>query len=202
MLTFDPEAHQYFWQGKPVVNVTRVIGDLIDLSGIPADTLETARQQGVAIHSMVELDCKDDLDVETLPEWMRGHHEAWRKFRADTGFELLASERRLYHPKIGYAGTLDLAGVMPNLRTSRFPAIVDVKRSLYADPAAGVQTAAYEDAWNATEPIAHRARERYGLQLRANGTYRLHQFGDASDFNVFLACLTTYRWKEKHGKPL
>lgn len=193
MLTFDEQRHAYEWDGKPVPHVTGVIGFLTDYSRIPPDALERARQQGVAVHRMVELDCRDDLDVESLPEWMAGYYAAWRKFVAETGFRMLLSEQRVYHAKLGYAGTLDLCGVMERIDSA--PAIIDIKRSLYAGPAIGLQLAAYQDALTEIK-----ATRRYALQLQESGTYRLTEFKDRSDLATFLACLTIYRWRERHGK--
>jgi hypothetical protein len=202
MLTFDEAAHMYHWDGKPVPNVTRIIAPLTDYSHIPAEALERARQQGQHVHKMVELDCKNDLDFANLPEWMRGHYAAWRLFVDETGFQCFSSEHKVYHPRLGYAGTLDLAGLMPKLKTSKKPAVIDVKRSFYAGPAIGLQTVAYAEAWNLSRAAGlaenPKLEERYALQLNANGTYRLQPFVDRDDSAAFLACLQQLRWKEKH----
>lgn len=202
MLTFDPVAHQYFWNGQPVVNVTRVLGPLTDYSHIPPDVLERAREQGVAVHKMVELDCKNDLDVEGLPEWMRGHYNAWRQFKADTDFECWDSEAKIYHEGLGYAGTPDLVGIMRNSPGSGAD-LLDVKRSFYGGPVIGLQMAAYAEAWNRkngkTAPL--KITRRFALRLDGDGKYRLLPFEDRNDFAVFTAQLALYRWKEKYGKP-
>lgn len=199
MLTFDPAAHEYRWNGAVIPHVTGIIAHLTSYDRVPPDVLERARQQGQAVHKMVELDCKDDLDIDTLPAWLRGHHDAWNRFKGETGFKPWASEQYLYHPRMGYAGTLDLAGNMPKLAGSK-PAIIDVKRSFFAGPAIGLQTAAYLDAWNANFP-EHKLAQRYALRLDANGKYRLELYEDRDDHAAFLACLQQLRWKEKHYGP-
>src|SRR3990167_4906978 len=105
MLTFDAVAHHYFWNGVRVPNVTTILAPLTDYSKIPRDQLERARQQGVAVHKMVELDCKNDL--ADVPEWMAGHYSAWLSFKSETGFECWDSERQIFHQGMAYAGTLD-----------------------------------------------------------------------------------------------
>lgn len=197
MLEFNEERHEYRWAGKPVPNVTRIISPLTDYSHIPADALERARQQGQHVHKMAELHFKGDLDEATLPEWMRGHHAALLRFIDETGCECLGAERKVYHRTLGYAGTLDLACIMPKLRTSRKPAVVDIKRSFYAGPAIGLQTVAYVDAENTAKELPS-LDERYALQLNPNGTYRLQPYMDRDDRAAFLACLQQLRWKEKH----
>lgn len=193
MLTFNEERHEYHFAGKRVPSVTQVLAPLHSFERIQADVLEVARQEGQALHAMVELDIKGDLDVEELPEWMHGKYKAWLKFREDTGFEMWASEERVYHPTFMFAGTLDLAGAMPKLKGVNGGAIIDVKRSFYAIPSLGYQTSAYEAARNASAPSDARTRHRFGLRLDDNGQYRLHRCADANDFTVFLACLTLLR---------
>lgn len=199
MLSFDPASHTYNWEGAVVPHVTGIIAPLTNYDRIPREALERARQQGVAVHKMVELDMKDDLDLEHLPAWLNGCWRAWCRFKDETGFQCLASEQKVYHRRLGYAGTLDLVGVMPNLRRSKKAAVIDVKRSFYAGPAIGLQTAGYLEAWNERERVGDaRAHERYALVLYPAGTYRLEPFEDRDDTVAFLACLQQFRWKEKH----
>lgn len=197
MLSFDAATHTYRFNGAVVPNVTKILAPMVDLSMVPADALENARQEGVAIHRMVELDCKGDLDVASLPEWMKPRHAAWCKFKEDSGVEVWAAEEKIYHP-MGYAGTPDIIGCLPKFKRQA-PAVIDVKRSLFAGPAIGLQTAAYREAWNRKHKDM-KAENRYALQLRENGTYRLEPYDDPDDWTAFLALLTTYRWRQKHGR--
>jgi hypothetical protein len=196
MLSFEEGAHLYRWDGKPVPNVTRIIAPLTDYSRIPPERLERARQEGQHIHKMVELHFRDDLQVDFLPPWMRGHYAALLRFVEETGYENYAAERRLYHRTMGYAGTMDLAGQMHRLKRAR-PAVIDVKRSLYAGPAIGLQDAGYLDASNSEKELP-RLDHRYALVLRADGSYRLEPYEDRDDHAAFLACLQQLRWREKH----
>lgn len=197
MLTFDRATHTYAWDGRPVPNVTRIIAPLVDLSMIPPGTLENARQEGVAIHKMVELDAKGDLDVDTLPDWLRGRFSAWCRFKEDTGFELVASESKMYHRTLCYAGTPDLFCLLPKLKHFNKGLVnVDVKRSLFGGPSIGLQTAGYAEIKN--REGGDRVRHRAALVLSDSGTYRLTPFEDPEDWTAFLACLQQLRWKEKH----
>ena len=107
MLTFNEERHEYQWDGVVVPSVTQTLKGLTDYSHIQPDALERARQEGRAVHYMVECACKG-IEVD-LPEWMTGHWQAWQRFVAETGFECWASEQRGYHGLYRYAGTMDLA---------------------------------------------------------------------------------------------
>lgn len=180
-----------------VPHVTGILSGLTDYSRIPPETLKKAQDEGIAIHKMVELDCKGDL--ESVPEWLGGRFKAWQRFKEETGFACWFSEKRGFHPRQRYAGTLDLAGELTKLPKVKWPALVDVKRSLYAGPAIGLQTAGYVEA------IKHETGMpqnwlRFALVLNDSGTYRLTEFADPTDPSVFLAQLVTFHWRQKHGK--
>lgn len=186
-LIFREEDHSYWVAGKRVVNVTRVLADLTDFSRIDPETLERARQEGLAAHRMVELDCAAELDVDALPDWLLPRFAAWRRFLKETGFKVIDSERRLYHPKYGYAGTSDLLGWMDDRLT-----LIDIKRSLYAGRVIGLQLAGYALL---REQSKERVRRRYALLLNENGNYRMEEFNDPNDATVFMSALILYKWK-------
>lgn len=193
MLTFDEATHTYYWHGQMAPNVTRVLSKLTDYSHIPADTLARAQAEGTAVHRMADLYCRNDLD--DVPEWMAGHFEAWKRFLRESRFEVWASESRLWHPKLCYAGTTDLVGMFRDGDFAGEPSIIDIKRSFYAGRVIGFQLAAYQHAWNDSlkQGDSRKVSGRYALQLRPDGTYRLRPFTEKSDFNTFLACLTLWR---------
>lgn len=205
MLTFDESSHTYRWHGSPVPNVTRVLGPLTDYGMVKPEVLETARQKGVAVHKMVELWAKDDLEVSTLPEWMQPVLVQWLKFVEDTGLVVLASEKKVFHPMLAYAGTFDLRVTM---RSKSGQGIVDIKRSFLAGDVIGLQTAAYAEAENVCNPQTvrdNRIAWRGALKLREDGSYRYQPYADPSDFSVFTTALIHYKtgqilnqWKEQH----
>lgn len=196
MLTFRASDHTYHVDGRQVVNVTRVLEPFYDLSMVPADTLERARQEGVDIHRMAELHVKDDLDESTLPEWLLPRLAALKKFIAETGFEVLGSEQAMYHPTYRFAGTADLFGTMrvPAGRAERrVVACVDLKRSFLAGKVIGLQLAGYQLLWEYASTA--KVERRIALRLDANGEYRCEVFSSPDDRTVFLAALTVHRWK-------
>lgn len=201
MLTFDEPKHEYRWNGAVVPHVTGVIAPFVNYSMVPRDTLELARQKGQHVHHMVELHAQGKLDEDALPDWMRPILAQWLKFVADTGFIVLATERRVYHPQYQYAGTLDLRGIMRNHAKYRGHGILDIKRSFMAGPITGLQTAAYAEAddLNPNPPGWHeRVAWRGALKLNENGPYRFEPFEKKSDFSEFLVCLTYARLQEKY----
>jgi hypothetical protein len=201
MLSFDEVEHAYHWCGVRVPNVTSVISPLADYSMIPAEILENARAEGVQIHKMIELDAKQDLDIDALPDWIRTYFNAWQQFKDDSGFEMVSSEFRMYHPTHQYAGTCDLVARLPKLKKANTGlCLIDVKRSLYAGPVIGLQLAAYADAWDQSQGLDGRIKHRFAFQPRKDGSYRLEEFNDPTDRMTFNALLTVQKWKSKHAK--
>ena len=192
MLTFEEKDHVYRWDNSVVPSVTQILKPLINFDHIQPDVLDIARQRGVAVHRMIELDCKGDLDEDGLPDWMRPALVNWRKFVAESGFQLIESEYRVFHPHYKYAGTLDLFG-----RMDECSAFIDVKRSFAAGPVIGLQLAAYHEAYCAQEKVG-KAAKRYALKLSEKGPYRLEPYTDKADFGVFLSLLTIHQWKGRH----
>lgn len=210
MLTFNAAEHRYFWNGEPVPNVTRIIAPLIDLSMIPVDTLERARQEGVEIHRMANLHFEGRLNVDAMHQtekqrWLVPHYKALLQFEAETGFECWQSEKLLYHHGLRFAGTTDNIGLLTHLKDVKGPAVIDVKRSLYGGPATGLQLAAYRKGWNDGDGKSRDLKipetNRFALELRKNGAYRLTRFDDPDDEVAFISCLHQLRWKErKYGR--
>lgn len=196
VLSFEPSSHRYFWDGQHVPGVTSILSSVVDYSRIPAGVLERARQEGTAIHKMIELYEADDLDDEALPDWLRPRFCAYLQFLSDTRFQVHNSERKVFHRVHKYAGQLDLDGELKDEM-----AIIDIKRSLFAGPAIGLQTAAYQEAENdrrKREKLPKITR-RYALQLKDDGSYKLEPYTDPQDFATFLALLTLQRWRQKNG---
>lgn len=192
MLTFDPGPHVYRLDGRVIPHVTGVLSILSDFSMVKPDVLENARQKGVAVHKLVEMRAQG-IDC-TLPAWMQRVDDYWKQFCAETGFKLIASEQRVFHPKYQYAGTLDLVCELPGTN-NKGAGIIDVKRSFMSGRAIGLQTAAYQHAYEAGGGT--KINWRAALRLREDGPYRLAPYNEQGDFSQFIACLAVARIKEQ-----
>lgn len=192
-LLFDPVEHVYTVAGKRVPSVTQILSPLVDYSMVPRETLERARQLGQAVHRMSELYDLDDLDMDNLADELRPYLTAWIRFRAETGFVPETIEKRLFHPSLRFAGTPDRSGLIGRRR-----AVIDIKKMLTLGPVIGLQLAAYRELF---EKHGTPVEDRYGLGLRADGTYRLVPYTDKGDWPAFLSLLTIRNWKEKNGYP-
>jgi hypothetical protein len=200
VLSFDELSHEYRWNGVRVPNVTSVLKPLSDYSNISPAVLENAREEGVQIHKMIELDLKGDLDIESLPEWIEPYWRAWHQFKVHSGLRLIASEHRMCHPSLQYAGTCDIVASMPKFKNlNQNFCVIDIKRSLFGGPVIGLQLAAYADLWNAQKPT-QRIKHRFAFQPRKDGTYRLEEFSDPADLMTFQALLVVHKWRLKNAK--
>lgn len=194
-LTFVEETHEYFVEGKRVPSVTQVLSGLVDYSRIDSQVLEEAKQRGHHVHRMIEYWAAGVLDVSGLPDWMKPAYENWMQFVSDSGFELIASEKRVYHKVLRYAGTLDLRGKMRKFGDVH--GVLDLKRSLLAGPVIGLQLAGYQMAEN-LQP-GPRVEWRAALRLNEKQRYKLEMYDDPADQAVFIAMLTLRNFKAKHG---
>jgi hypothetical protein len=193
-LRFDPEAHEYRFDGEVVPSVTQVLAPIVDYSAVPAFMLNYAADRGTQAHYACELYDADELDEESLDERLVPYVEAWKAFRAESGFTIEHSEQRLYHPRYRYAGTCDRVGILNGRRT-----VLEIKTTATLLPATAVQCAAYQAAFNETAPAAMRAKGCVAVHLRPDGSYRLERYEDTREhFAAFVALLTLKNWRAKY----
>ena len=121
--------------------------------------------------------------------------DGWRRFLADTGFDVHAVEERACSRRHRYAGTIDRLGMLNGERC-----VIDIKTTATLNPQVGVQLAAYQVATNEGRPRADHYRKRFACQLRRDGSYRLEQYREAADWSVFLALLTLHNWRLRFRK--
>lgn len=182
-ITFDEETHTYTdARGRVVPGVTGIIRacGLMDTQW----SNEWYMQRGLAVHRAVELDEKGDLDEASLDPLVVPYLDAWRRWRADSGYVSTAQELRIYHPVYRYAGTLDQTGIL-NGQTC----LVDIKTGAY-QPWWALQTAAYN--------AVAKCRYRYSLELHGDRKYKLVQHKKTTDLQAFLACLTVFNLRNEY----
>lgn len=189
---FDKQTHTYKLNGRRIPSVTQVLAPLEDFSRVPHDVLEAARLFGQHVHEACDLFNRGELDWLSLDPALVPYVESWRKFINDTGAVVIASEMRLVHPTLGYAGTPDVILAWGN-RT----VLPDLKSTATVPHTVGAQTAAYAKAYQSM--VGGREPDRYCIQLGADGKYKLHPRRDPADWSLFLSCLNIFKFKEKHN---
>ena len=183
-IVFNNEGHIYTVDGKIIPSVTTIIKEcgLIDTTWFN----DTATTRGTYVHQATELLDRDDLDEASLDPVLVPYVDVYKRFKDETGFCINDIEKIVYNSTYGYIGTLDRTGRFPN---DKINSIIDIKTG---QPARwhGVQLAAYALCFGSE------IFNRYGLYLHDTGTYRLERFKDRQDMNVWMACLTLYKWRQ------
>ena len=185
MLEFDPVNHEYKLDGQILMSVTQIIKDagLIEFSDkIRPEVLERASLRGREVHSACAFRASDDFDWGGVKPSVRGYVRAFDKFLAETNFKIESAELPRYHRIYKFAGTPDLTGFIGNRRI-----IIDLKTY---EPAewTGLQLSGYEE-------LLENPAERWAVWLKEDGSYRLKEFKNPSDRDVFLSCLSVANWK-------
>ncbi|WP_284459710.1 PD-(D/E)XK nuclease family protein [Cupriavidus campinensis] len=190
-LLFDEASHTYTADGVVIPSVTQILAPLNDLSFIKPDVLQYKRELGTAVHKATELYDQGELDEATVPAVVQPYLDGWIRLRAELSFEILGMEERVFHPAHRYAGTYDRLVLLDGKRC-----IWDLKTGGMF-PSYGPQTAAYKNA--VEKASGKRVEGRFTVELRDDGTYRLHEMSDPEDWPVFLGCLALHRFKNKHA---
>jgi len=188
MITFDAERHRYTDNGVNIPSVTTILGavGLPNLSMVGKEDLKRAAERGTAVHSATEFDDEGELDESSLSEEISMYLEGYRRFKSESGFEIIEIEKRIYHPVLKYAGTLDRYGILNGKRV-----VLDIKSGVFDPLSVGPQTAAYAEAYTDLKCY------RYALQLKDDGTYKLHKLTNSNDFNIFLSALNIWKWRNQ-----
>jgi hypothetical protein len=182
-----------------VPSVTQVLSDLSIYTRMDPVLVRDARDRGRAVHLAVQLHNENDLDESSVDPSIAGYLRGWRRFCKDYDYEPIANEEIVFSERWGYAGKLDTLGRWKQPGRRRPMVVIDVKTGA-ADPVHGPQTAAY------LEPLKARGRvagpempQRAVVRVRANGLYDVDLFHDPADWSTFLAALTCFKFKERHG---
>lgn len=196
---FDADRHLYFNDaGELVPNVTRMIAalGLVDTSHFTKE----ARDRGTHVHYAVHLYLRGVLDEETIhPPW-RGHVDAAIKFVQDSGADRskIETEVRVHDQVLGVCGTAD--AFLPLFGSD---SVADWKSGVVGRTT-GIQTALYDIA---RPLLSGRRRRRFGVQLRADGKYRMVDIdremdptgADYHEGRAMVALYRRYIWeREKH----
>ena len=193
-LRFDPAEHRYWLGERELPSVTRIIAPLVSFDGIPESVLTFAAERGRAVHRATELWDDDDLDIESLDPALLGYLTAWQRFRRETGAVILQSERPRGSAALGFAGTPDRVAQLPTLGDRVW--LLDIKTALTLHDWMGVQLAGYKLL---VEGAGGTTVDAVGVvQLRANGTYVLMEYGAPDDARCFLGLLAVHHWRSKH----
>jgi hypothetical protein len=184
---FDPIAHQYFIDDRPVVSVTQTLQEVFSLKYWHAT--DWHRDRGTVIHACAALIARG-VPFEFDPQ-VKGQIEACYKFFADMKPEVLEVEQQLFSERYHFGGTLDL-----RCKIGGKEFIIDWKSSVCE--MGEVQIGGY---------AIERPTAKWGMvvALKEDGRYRAGTpFKLDRARNEFLSVLTVYnikrRWKLLESK--
>lgn len=195
ILTFNADRHEYLLRGELVPSVTRILKPITEheYRCVDRSVMETAAHLGRAVHSLINLDIRGELDEDALSEPLRPYLAAWRDFQAKSGFEALLTEQYVYSEKYKFAGTLDLFGTLNGKR-----ALIDAKRTAAVPRSAGPQTAGYLIGLQESGGLRTDVNvDRFALHFTKDAKWKLIPLNDRNDQRVFLSALTLYNYLEK-----
>ena len=201
-LVFRESDHSYHLDGRELPGITRVLRD-VGIGDLDVDdpVIAYAAERGKAVHEATALDDRGELDEASVDPVVRPYLDAWRRFRGESGFRPIPSliEVPLARSDLGFAGTPDRCGWL-----GQIPIVLEIKATSQLHRRVGLQLGAQQMlAWTTEEfgAVVPNAIRRFSVRLcpDENPPYRLQEFKDPEDRNVFLAALRVEQWKRKEG---
>lgn len=192
-ITFISNPHSYFVDGKEKIYPSKVLKDLNlckSYSGVDPEVVANAGRRGTAIHKVLELHVKGEIDQYEIAEEVKPYYEAFKAFLEKEKFEPIkeCAEIKMYSGLHDYCTTIDIVGILQGRI-----GIIDYKSSATFDRAVELQTAAQEIAyneWHKEDPVV----ARYSLQLLKTGKYRLREHTNVSPYK-WLYALKLWKWR-------
>ena len=163
-LTFNEFNHTYWLDELVIPSVTTLMKPLSDdfYRAVDTEVLEKAAKRGTAIHNAVENFAQ--FGIEDIPPAYGGYFQAFRTWWELRKPEVLATECRVYHKILRYAGTADLICVIGGRVT-----LVDYKSSAQVNSKlCAVQLEGYDRAF---ESHGVKIDDRMILHLSRDGKY-------------------------------
>jgi hypothetical protein len=175
------EDHRYIDTdtGRVYPSVTQTIRDAGLMGYMPED--DWYLERGTAVHAATALWDRGELDEDTVDPAVAPYLDAWKRYRADMRDPDigLMIEQIVYDPIVGYAGTMDRAGI-------------DIKTGTSC-PWHIVQCAAYHYAC----PI--RPPQWQSVYLSDDGKYKVQVYKPSelfAAFKIFSAALQLNQWRK------
>src|SRR3990167_7185404 len=137
-LEFEAEGHRYWLEyedgtTEDIPSVSDILKPLENYSMADAELLDRACEYGTNIHKAIELWLTGVIDEDSLDDGLKkplAGFKGWFRPYTMSNAQFEVEERR-YHPKLKYAGTIDLHiadEALIDYKTRKFNAIVDPVR--------------------------------------------------------------------------
>lgn len=189
-LALDEASHVYTLGERVLPSVTEILigAGLMDLQYFT----EAGKWRGSAVHAACWYEDENDLDESALDPLLAPYLEAYRKFKAETGFVVERNERKVYHELLGYAGRYDKLG-----HYKKGPALVDLKSGA-SSKITRYQTCGYVSCLQSP-----RKYTRMEVRLKDNGKYSLQIYEPKDydrDFSAWNAIVQVFHLRKELGQ--
>ena len=187
-LTFEEESHIYRLNGTEIPSVTTLMNPLSSsfYKTVDPAVLERAARRGTAVHNANENYAL--YGIEDISPAYAGYFAGFKEWWDKTQPVLLATESRVYHKILGYAGTEDLLCLINDRVT-----MIDYKTSASVNQMlCGVQLEGYDRAF---ESHGIKVDDRFILHRARDGPYKLIRFERSPKcWSVLAALLTVHNY--------
>jgi len=192
-LKFEEKRHIYILDNQILPSVTTVMRPLDNAlyKGIDEDVMRMAADRGTAIHNAVENYVL--YGIEDIEQKYKGYFVGFLRFWEENNPEPLATESRLYHKILRYAGTADLPCVIGGKRV-----LIDYKTSAVVNKMlTGVQLEAYAKAYGSH---GFGFDEKAIVHLKNDGSYQMvrYKVNDLESWEVFSSLLVVWNHIQKY----
>lgn len=197
-LVFEENKHIYKLNGSILPSVTTLMRSLSNevYGQIDEEILKNAAERGTAIHNAVQNFI--DFGIEDIPEKYKGYFDAFLAFWRDYRPVPVATEMKMYHKTLRYAGTIDfLCLIDGELYLIDFKSSSKIEKLLTA-----VQLEGYSEG---LKSHSLQIDKKAILHLKSNGKYSFDTKYETNDYDardVLQALVTTrnYIERKKWGK--
>lgn len=191
-LSFEEEKHIYRLNGSYVPAVSTVMKPLSQAlyKDIDESVLNKAARRGTAVHNAIENYVLYGL--KDIPDEYVGYFRAFRDWWKEVQPVALATECKVYHKVLRYAGTADMPVLIDGKKI-----LIDFKTSAVVNKMlTGVQLEAYDKAY---ESHGFMFDGKAILHLQSNGQYEwlYYDKNDCESWEVFGALLTVHNHIQK-----
>jgi len=192
------------WQPGKVYDEVQIKNLLEEARKAHTQIKNEAADIGSMIHQWVSDYVKAISEKKTPPKRpinkeMKAAIDGFFKWAKKSQLKIMRSEQKLYHDKWGYAGTLDLEGIVEGKRT-----VIDLKTGNRLYPEAFLQAAAYLKAREQETGKKYPGGViivRLSKKVEEAGKVIIEPFEVKKDeevelhFKAFLNCLQIYKWQ-------
>lgn len=204
-ILLNEELHQYTVDGTVKANVTSVLESLVKVerydiyvdtltgNAIPADMIEQAGDFGRGFHKVAKFVMEGKRCL--YPGELKQSKEELVRWKVAEDAVTVASEMKVYCPKLDVCGTMDWIG---NLKRNKVLNIVDWKTSKASASMVGPQTFAYKRGYRAMTGYRGIIKRWAWIYDKAKGKFEFVELTDnVGDEHMFRSMNYSYCWKRR-----